>query len=107
MIQKEIKVLEKKLGGIRAMEKIPEAIFVADMEDDRLAVKEAKQNGVKVIGISDVNIDPNIADYPIIANDDSMSSVRFVLERMKEAILEGKGMFVASVSAGASEKNKN
>jgi len=90
MIQKEIKVLEKKLGGIKAMEKIPEAIFVADMEGDRLAVKEAKQNGVKVIGISDVNIDPNIADYPIIANDDSVSSVRFILERLKEAISEGK-----------------
>lgn len=107
MIQKEIKVLEKKLGGIKAMERIPEAIFAADMEGDQLAVKEAKRNGVKVIGISDVNINPNIADYPIIANDDSVSSVRFVLERIKEAILEGKETFAASVSAGASEKNKN
>ncbi len=89
-IQKEIKVLEKKLGGIKSMEKIPEAIFVVDMEKDKLAVKEARQNGVKVVGIADVNIDPDVADYSIIANDDAMSSVGYILEKTKEAILEGK-----------------
>jgi small subunit ribosomal protein S2 len=88
--QKEIKVLEKKLGGIKLMEKMPEAIFVADMKKDKLAVKEASENGVKVIGIADINIDPNLADYPIIANDDSMSSVGYILGKVKEAILAGK-----------------
>lgn len=89
-IQKEIKTLEKKFGGIKTMDKIPEAIFVVDMKKDKLAVKEAKENGVKVIGIADINIDPDIADYPIIANDDAVSSVRYILEKIKEAILEGK-----------------
>ncbi len=89
-IQKEIKTLEKKLGGIKIMEKIPAAIFVADMEKDKLAVKEAKENNVKVIGVADVNIDPDIADYPIIANDDSISSLRYILEKFEEAIEEGK-----------------
>ena len=89
-IGKEIKVLEKKLGGIRLMEKMPEAIFVVDMKKDKLAVKEARENGVKVIGIADVNIDPDLANYPIIANDDSMSSVGYILGKVKESIIEGK-----------------
>jgi len=89
-IQKEIKILEKKFGGIKALDRIPDAMFVADMEKDKLAVKEARQNGVKVVGITDVNIDPDIADYPIIANDDAVSSVGYILEKAKEAILEGK-----------------
>lgn len=89
-IQKEIKILEKKLGGIKDLEKIPEAIFVADMEKDKLAVREARRNGVKVIGVADVNIDPDVADYPIIANDDAVSSMKYILEKIKEAILEGK-----------------
>lgn len=89
-ISKELKVLEKKLGGIKMMEKMPEAIFVVDMKKDKLAVKEAKENGIKVIGIADVNIDPDVADYPIIANDDSMSSVNYILGKVKEAIIAGQ-----------------
>jgi len=89
-IQKEIKVLEKKLGGIKMMDKMPEAIFVVDMQKDKLAVKEARENGVKVVGIADVNIDPDLSDYSIIANDDSVSSVVYILGKIKEAILAGK-----------------
>lgn len=87
---KELKVLEKKLGGIKLMEKMPEAIFVIDMKKDKLAVKEARENGVRVVGIADVNIDPDTADYAIIANDDSMSSVNYILARVKEAVLAGR-----------------
>jgi small subunit ribosomal protein S2 len=89
-IKKEINVLEKKLGGIKMMQSLPEAIFVVDMDKDKLAVKEARENGVKVAGIVDVNIDPDKADYPIIANDDSVSSVGYILAKVKEAILAGK-----------------
>lgn len=89
-IQKEIKVLEKKLGGIKMMEKMPEALFVVDMKKDKLAVKEAHENGVKVIGIADININPDLADYPIIANDDSVSSVGYIVDKLKQAIIEGK-----------------
>ena len=102
-IQKEIKVLEKKLGGIKSMEKMPEAVFVVDMKKDKLAVKEALENGVKVVGIADVNIDPELASYSIIANDDSVSSVGYILEKVKEAILEGKKTAAASVPVPAVE----
>lgn len=97
--QKELKVLEKKLGGIKMMEKMPEALFVVDMKKDKLAVKEASENGVKVIGIADVNIDPDEADYSIIANDDSMSSVNYILTKLKEAILAGRQIAESNKSA--------
>jgi small subunit ribosomal protein S2 len=95
-IQKEIKVLEKKLGGIKMMEKMPDTIIVLDMKKDKLAVKEAQENNIKVVGIADVNIDPDTADYPIIANDDSVSSVGYILGKIKESILEGKQIAAAN-----------
>jgi len=89
-IGKELKKLETKFGGIKNMEKIPEAIFVVDMEKDILAIKEAKAKRIKVIAIADTNVDPNLADYPIPANDDSVSSVKYILEKIKETVLKAK-----------------
>jgi small subunit ribosomal protein S2 len=57
------------------------------MKKDKLAVKEARENGVTVIGIADVNIDPGLADFPIIANDDAMSSVGYILGKVREVVL--------------------
>lgn len=90
MIAKELKDLDHKLGGIKNMDKMPEAIFAVDMIKDKLAVKEARENGVKVIAIADVNVNPDMADYPIIANDDAVSSVGYILEQVKTTILEQK-----------------
>lgn len=89
-IEKEMAGLEKRLGGIADMEKIPEAIFVCDMKKDLLAIKEAKKKKVKIIGIADVNIDPGLADYAIPANDDAVKSVKYILDKVKEAILQAK-----------------
>ena len=89
-IEKEIAGLEKRLGGIVDMEKIPEAIFICDMKKDLLAIKEAKIKNVKIVGIADVNIDPGLADYVIPANDDAVKSVKYILDKIKEAILQVK-----------------
>jgi small subunit ribosomal protein S2 len=89
-IEKEIEKLEKKFGGLRKMENLPEAIFVCDMVKDKLAIKEAKMKGVKVIAICDTNADPTLADFPIPANDDAISSVKYILEKVKDAILAQK-----------------
>jgi len=89
-IDRELRGLEIKFGGIKEMEKLPEAIFVLDMRKDDLAVKEARRKGIKVIGISDTNVDPSLADYPIPANDDAISSVKYILEKVKEVILKTK-----------------
>ncbi len=89
-IDKELKDLEIKFGGIKNIEGLPDAIFVSDMKKDALAVKEARVKGIKVIGIADTNIDPTLADYPIPANDDAISSIKYILDKVKEVILKSK-----------------
>ena len=86
----ELKRLEIKLGGIKDLTKLPDAIFVSDMKKEEIAVKEAGMKRIKVIGIVDTNCDPNFADYPIPANDDAISSVRYILDRIKEVIIKTK-----------------
>lgn len=87
---KELKELEIKFGGVKDLQKLPDAIFVCDMKTDKLAVHEAKMKNIKVLGISDTNIDPTQADLFIPANDDAVSSVKYILEKIKEAVLETK-----------------
>ncbi|MDD2731722.1 MAG: 30S ribosomal protein S2 [Candidatus Pacebacteria bacterium] len=89
-IDKELRDLEAKFRGIKNLERIPDAIFVFDIRKDSLAVKEAKREGVKVFGITDTNTDPTSVDYPIPANDDAISSVKYILEKLKNTILEAK-----------------
>ncbi|MBI5452466.1 30S ribosomal protein S2 [Candidatus Gottesmanbacteria bacterium] len=89
-INQEIYDLEINFGGIKELTKLPDAIFVLDMKKDALAIKEAKMKGIKVIAIADTNTDPTLADYPIPANDDAISSVRYILEKVKEVILKEK-----------------
>lgn len=89
-IEKELKTLEIKFSGIKNLTQIPDAIFVLDMKKDDLAIKEARRMGVKTIGISDTNVDPTLAGYPIPANDDAISSVKYILEKVKEVILKAK-----------------
>lgn len=86
----ELKNLETKFGGIKNMERIPDAMFVLDMRIDRVAVREAKAKGVRVIGLAHTNIDPDLADFPIPANDDAISSIKYILEKVKEVILKSK-----------------
>ena len=81
-LSEELGALETNFGGIKNLTKLPDAIFVCDMKTDHLAVKEARAKGVKVIGISDTNIDPSKADLFIPANDDAISSVGYILEKI-------------------------
>jgi len=89
-IDQELRDLEIKFGGIKNLEKLPDAIFVLDMKKDALAVKEARKKGILVIGISDTNVDPTLADYPIPANDNAISSVKYILDKVREVILKAK-----------------
>ncbi len=85
-ISKEMEGLEKKFGGVLKLERIPDAIFVVDMIKDKLAIKEARMCGVKVIAIADTNADPSITDCFIPANDDSISSVGYILNKIKAVL---------------------
>lgn len=87
-IDQELRDLEIKFGGIKNLQSLPNAIFVLGMKKDEIAIREAKRMGIKIIGIAHTNIDPTLADYPIPANDDSISSVKYILEKVKEIILK-------------------
>jgi len=106
-IDKNLKDLEIKFGGIKNLERLPDAIFVLDMKKDLLAVKEARMKGIKVISISDTNVDPTLSDFPIPASDDATSSVKYILEKVKEAILSQKHAPYRNGVSGAGSKVKS
>lgn len=88
--EKDLERMEKKFEGIKDLEELPGAVFIFDIRKDKLCLKEAKEKGVKVVAICDTNVDPTLPDYPIPANDDAISSVRYILEKVKEAINKSK-----------------
>jgi len=90
IFDKELAILKTKFEGVKSMTKLPDAVFIFDLDKDITCVREAKIKGIKIIAIADTNVDPDLADYPIPANDDSISSVKYILERAKEAIMNSK-----------------
>jgi small subunit ribosomal protein S2 len=82
--------LEKFLGGIKNMEKMPAAIFIVDPRKERIAVKEAEILGIPVIAIVDTNCDPDEIDLVIPGNDDAIRAVKLLTETMANAVLEGR-----------------
>src|SRR3989339_1073283 len=87
---KEIEKLEKLVGGLVTLKKIPEAIFVLDVKREKTAVLEARAKGVKVIGFCDTNINPELIDFPIPANDDAVKSIEMITSLIAKAVIEGK-----------------
>jgi small subunit ribosomal protein S2 len=89
-ISRTLNKFEYELGGVSLMDKLPDAIFVVDGVADKIAIKEARETGVKVLGISDTNADPMTFDYPIPANDDGIKSIKLICETVIGAYIEGK-----------------
>lgn len=90
-LRKESDRLEKFLGGIKEMRKLPEAIFIIDPRIERNAILEARKLGIPVFGIVDTNCDPDDVDFIIPANDDAIRGVRLIVAAMADAIVESKG----------------
>lgn len=88
--KKEMDRMNEKMGGIKKMDSLPQAIFVADAKENDLAVKEAKKMKIPVVGIVDTNTDPDPIDYPIPANDDALSSLRYIVGLVAKALKETK-----------------
>ncbi len=86
----EIDKLEKFLGGIKEMKKLPGALFVVDPRKEKIAVAEAKKLGIPVVAIVDTNCDPDEVDYVIPGNDDAIRAVKLIAQTMANAIIEGK-----------------
>ena len=82
--------LEKFLGGIKNMKKLPAALFVVDLRKEKNAILEAKKLGIPVIAIVDTNCDPDEVDYVIPGNDDAIRAVKLIAETMSNAIIEGR-----------------
>ena len=72
------------------MSKLPDVVFILDVRKDITAAAEAKRKGIKIVGVIDTNVDPNLVEYPIPANDDAISSVRYILEKVTETIQNSK-----------------
>lgn len=91
-IQKEYEKLNKLLGGIREMDKLPKAIIIVDPRVEINAIREARKLHIPVFGIVDTNCDPDDVDYPIPANDDAVRSVKVVLGVLANAVCEANGL---------------
>lgn len=89
LLRKEAERLEKFLGGIKGMTKMPGAMFVIDPRKERIAVAEAHKLGIPIVAIVDTNCDPDEIDYVIPGNDDAIRAVRLLTGKMADAVLEG------------------
>lgn len=92
-IEKSKQKLSRVLGGIRNMRRLPGAVFVVDTKKEETAVLEARKLGIPVIAIVDTNVNPDLIDYPIPANDDAYKSIWLVTRAITDAIIEGKKRF--------------
>lgn len=90
LIDREITRLGRFLEGLVSLKKPPEAMFVVDVKREIAAVREAKQQGIKIIAIVDSNADPSLVDYVIPANDDAVRSIKLIVSKVAQAVEEGK-----------------
>ncbi|HOQ14105.1 MAG TPA: 30S ribosomal protein S2 [Bacillota bacterium] len=89
-LQKEMENYERNLGGIKNMDRLPDAIFIVDTRKEHIAVLEAKKLGIPVIAIVDTNCDPDDADYIIPGNDDAIRAIRLISSVLADAVIEGR-----------------
>jgi len=90
LIDREIARLEKFFGGLVDLKEMPSLIFVVDCKKEEAVIKEAKMKNVKIIGMVDSNTDPSDIDYFIPVNDDAVGSIKFIVSRIAQAIIDGK-----------------
>jgi len=86
----ELEKLERFLGGIKDMHRLPDAVFIVDPKKERIAVLEARKLKIPIIAVIDTNCDPDEIDYPIPGNDDAIRAVRLMVSKIADAIIEGR-----------------
>ena len=89
-LKNEMEKLEKNLGGIKNMTRMPGAMFVVDPKNERIAILEARKLNIPIIGLVDTNCNPEDVDYPIPGNDDAIRAVKLITDVMANAIIEGR-----------------
>ncbi|MBM4262515.1 MAG: 30S ribosomal protein S2 [Deltaproteobacteria bacterium] len=99
-LRREKEKLEQSLGGIKAMRKLPDAMFVIDPKQEEIAVKEARKLGIPVIAVIDTNCDPDLIDYKVPGNDDAIRAIRLFCSAIAEAVNEGKLIYEQALVKG-------
>jgi small subunit ribosomal protein S2 len=89
-LEKERSRLEKSLGGIKSMDRLPSAVFIIDAKKEKIAVNETKKLGIASVGIVDTNCNPEDITYPIPGNDDAIRAIRLLSSRIADAVIEGR-----------------
>lgn len=89
-LELEIEKLEKYLGGIKTMEKLPGALFIVDPRKERIAIQEAHTLGIPIVAIVDTNCDPEEVDFVIPGNDDAIRAVKLIASKIADAVIESK-----------------
>lgn len=90
VLEREMSKLNRRLGGIKNMDRLPSLVFITDVRREQIAVKEANKLGIPIIGMVDTNCDPTAIDYVIPANDDAIRSIRLICTKLADAIIEGQ-----------------
>jgi len=103
-MRKEMARMNEKIGGIKKMENLPQALFVIDIKENSLAVKEALKAKVPIVGVTDTNTDPTLVDYPIPGNDDALSSLKYILGIIVKNIKEAKAQMKSNAEKNADQK---
>jgi len=104
-LRHEMERLEKYLGGIKDMKRLPGALFVVDPRKERIAVAEARKLNIPIVGIVDTNCDPDEIDYVIPGNDDAIRAVKLIAGAMANAVIEGKeGQMGAAAAEDTAEE---
>ncbi len=105
LIGRELVKLERNLGGIRDMAKLPDAVFVLDTKKEHIAVTEARKIGIPIVAVVDTNCDPDLVDYAIPGNDDAIRAGELMSRVISDAVLEGR--FINSKRQGAEAVKRN
>jgi small subunit ribosomal protein S2 len=90
LLTRELEKLQKNLGGIRGLDRRPDAVFVLDTKKEHIAVTEANKLGIPVIAVVDTNVDPDVVQYPIPGNDDAIRSTSLMCRVIADAVEEGR-----------------
>jgi small subunit ribosomal protein S2 len=99
----ELDKLERFLGGIKDMHRLPDAVFIVDPKKERIAVLEARKLKIPIIAVIDTNCDPDEIDYPIPGNDDAIRAVKLMVSKIADAIIEGR----TEVESGGFDEDDN
>jgi small subunit ribosomal protein S2 len=103
MLERERVKLDRSLSGIREMKGLPDALFVIDVDHEKIAVSEARKLGIPVVGVCDTNSSPDGIDYPIPGNDDAIRAIKLYLSGAADAILEARGASAPAIEGDADD----